>query len=287
MNPEHDPIDNALRLLRSDQWAGMQPYNPDLEKRLMQTPYSLPYRSRRLSRAIIVVAAVLALSGGTFAATGGIAKLRQWLFTVEIEGVSAQILVPENGEGTIRFETEEGVATVAVQKTNTPENGEMTQVKVVHEGDGTHDEDVVRMIRRRADAADAQTQYSVADLGDAEPYADWTDERGAINEVFLLPSEDGEGTAIFLATTPEGAEEPTVRLVATPPIDMLAGEVEPEVTFEDGVLSISFDDGNGRGGEIKLRIQRNAGDDALADGLDIATPDGKVKIKMAQPGEEE
>lgn len=287
MNPEHDPVDHALRLLRSDPGAGMQPYNPDLEKRLMQDFDSRPIRSRRLSRAIIVVAAVLALSGGTFAATGGIARLRQWLFTVEIEGVSAQILVPENGEGTILFETDKGLATVAVQKTNSAEDGEMTQVNVVVDEEGVHNEDVVRMVRRPAGAPEAETQYSIQDLGDAEPYAEWTEEDGATNQVFLLPTEDGAATEIFLATAPPEAAEPTVRLVATPPINMLSSEAAPEVTFEDGVLSISFDDGNGRDGEIRLRIRHGADGEAPSDRLDIATPDGRVRIKMQGPSEDE
>ena len=127
MTEPHDPVDSALDRLRSDSWTG-RAYDPELENRLMQE-FNQPKSAARSAgpRILAIAVALLLVSGATFAATGGIDKVTGWFVTIEMGDEVIDLTLDENGEATIRRETDDGgLTTVSVKKGTTPDGGETT-----------------------------------------------------------------------------------------------------------------------------------------------------------------
>ena len=280
MTGQRDPVDSALDRLRSDSWTG-RAYDPELENKLMQdfNHRSGATRSAR-PRILAIALALLLVSGASFAATGGIDTVKGWFVTIEMGDEIIDLTLDENGEATIRRETDDGgLTTVSVKKGTTPDGGETTRVSVKRtDGDGNHEE-CCEVVRNGSHTAPAAVDAAI--LADAEPAKAWSDEDGNTTEIYFLPVEEGEGTRIYLATTdPEG--EQLVRHIGTPRINLADGEVAPKVELnDDGSLSITLDDGAGRVAEMKIKIAQGPMTEQLRPGnLEVQTPDGDVKVRV-------
>ncbi len=149
MRNESDPVDEALKSLGGQQWPG-EHHNNELEERLMQHTDST--NGTRLGRHRLVAAglAVLVLGSVGFAAGGGIAMVRSWLVTVEVNGTVVEVreVIPEE-DGSITFvlplpdlpESEDGdevtvsIDTIEAEGLEAANgDGEMKTINVVFEG---------------------------------------------------------------------------------------------------------------------------------------------------------
>lgn len=288
MKNHRDIVDNALDLLRSDP-SSAQSLNPDLENRLMQEFQNRPTNSRFLhSRGLVVALSVLLVSGVAFAAGGGISRLRQWLFTVEVNGGVSSVRVGENGSQTMSINTDDGgTATVHVEKGSSADGSDSTRVTILKSDDNSQQEEVAKIIRR-AGPGPAEQSYTADILNGYEPVAEWTRPNGGVNQVYQLPAEDGAGSRFFMLTTPDEnvADKnaaPAIRLLGQTPMALVPG-VKPDVQMsDDGVVTITQDDGNGRVMKMKFKSKSSVSDRANEhEPLDLNLLDGKVKIKVEE-----
>lgn len=281
MTGPRDPVDSALDRLRSDSWTGPA-YDPELENKLMQE-FNQPKSAARSAgpRILAIAVALLLVSGATFAATGGIDKVTDWFVTIEMGDEVIDLTLDENGEATIRRETDDGgLLTVSVKKGTSPDGGDTTRIAVKRsDGDSNEEECCVKSVRRGPGTAPEPIDPAI--LADAEPAKAWSDEDGNTTEIYFLPVEEGEGTRIYLATTdPDG--EQVVRHLGTPRINLADGDVEPKVEVsDDGTISITLDDGAGRVAEMKFKIGEGPVTELRRQrGLDVQTPDGEIKVRV-------
>jgi len=270
-----------LDTLRSEDWTA-QSYNPDLENRLMQHFGTNDQRSRfRHPRTVAIGLALLAVSGVTFAATGGVETIKSWFVTVDINGQQTDVILDANGEASLEVQTDDGdTAAIHIQRTESGDQGHTMQIEVRKGDDANTHEDVVRMVRGVRPGLD-QTEYTLADLGDAEPLHTWQDARGGSHALYILAGVDGEGSRVFLVSRDGADAEPSVRLICSPQISLLGPGGQPDISVDErGLISIRFDDGQGRAGEIKLRTAVGESAEDLARAASVATPDGQIKITV-------
>lgn len=287
MSEHRDPVDGALDLLRSDEWTGSA-YNPELESRLMQE-FNRPQSKRRIGRTgwIIAAGALVAVSGVSFAAVGGVEKVKNWFVTVEFDGQTRHVELSGDGEATFDIQTEDGAtAQVHVMRSEAP--GSRTIEATVTQDDGMSvQREVQKKVRITADGAEADANYTLDDLGDAEPIHFWTDADGIDRELYMLPAEEGEGSVFYLATYADD-ESVTVRKLAVASHIDANLVVDPEVSVdEDGTMTLKLDDGQGRIAVMKFRIREAGGDTPTAPdvavpgaGMIDIQPSGQVKIKL-------
>ena len=105
-----DPIDEALRSLRNQDWPGNS-CNPELENLLMQKHSVNRSPSRLTSHPVLVAAVALLLLGSFgFAAAGGVQMVKGWFIRAEVDGREVNI---DNANLTVE-EKEDGVVTMTV-----------------------------------------------------------------------------------------------------------------------------------------------------------------------------
>ena len=93
MNDKHDPVDRALRSLRSAQWTG-ESHNAKLEEKLMQefhTNHTSSFVSRH--RTLAAALAIVLVGGAGFAAAGGTEAVKQLFVTLQIIGPNGETQV--------------------------------------------------------------------------------------------------------------------------------------------------------------------------------------------------
>lgn len=279
MTRREDPVDSALEMLRADEWSA-ENCSPDLENRVMQQFNNRPPASRLgHSRSILLALAFVAIGGVTFAAAGGVGALQRWLVRIEIDGHVTEVTLDENGEHTFTVDTEDGgTATVHIQQSTSLEGGERTQVAIRKSGEGT-EEEVCKVIRKVGTGL-PESSYTLDDLGDAEPLAEWTNQTGQDNELYILPTEDGTGSRIFFVTYPEGGD-PEVRLVASPSIQLVGEGLDTQVQVSDnGTVSIAVNDGSDEVCQLKLRIAMGDIADEVPNDVRVQTSDGAIKVRV-------
>ncbi len=281
MRGQKDPVDTALNLLRSDPWTAA-PYSTELENRLMQETNTTSTTTRfGKSRILAVGLALLAVGGVTFATTGGVDTLKGWLLKINVDGETAEIQLDEFGEGTLTMETEDGgTARIFVQQTPTDGECDMTRVEVfktIGDEDGAAMPPLPEM---------PMLEYTLADLGDAEPVSQWTDAEGLTYEMYVLPTEDAGGSRLFLVAPGEGGAEEVMFLTALP-FDLLAGDGTPEFTMDDdGLMTLTFTDADGGTRVIKTQIVREGAGGVLPHPINCDMPDGAIEINIEVVEEE-
>jgi len=213
---------------------------------------------RRRRPAMAAAAAVLLVGGVAFAAGGGIEKLKSLFVTVEIDGepVALELTPVADGayEGQMTREMEDGrQANIHVRRFESQGDADEKSMEVrvnVGGDDGIETEDVEKIVRKRVSQTDLRS-YALEDLDGAEPIFEREREDGSYFELFMLPQESGQFDLVTVDT--DSAGESTVRLLGSP---RLPGDVtaDPVVTEDaDGTLTLSWDEGDGRVIEIKLR----------------------------------
>lgn len=104
MNIRIDPVDGAMKSLKSRQWPGRH-HNAQLENALMcqfDTERRLTFVHKH--RFTVSAIAVLLLASAGFAAAGGVEWVRSWFVTVSINGeVVSQQAVVANEDGSATF----------------------------------------------------------------------------------------------------------------------------------------------------------------------------------------
>jgi len=287
VNKQNDPVDSALNMLRSEHWAAEQPFDPDLENRLMQD-FNTQHRPRRFAhpKAMLLALAVMTVGGVTLAATDGIAKLKQWLVTLEINGQTMDVALDENGEATFDYQMADGAnATVNIQKTDTPEDGAMTQIRVTTGDDQTEDVEVAK-ICQKIKVGGADLAFTLDDLGDAKPVKSWSDANGISHDLYAIVQKNGDWIFFIASQIAEG-EEPDVRQIARIPITVLPADAKP--TFDigaDGSLKITLDDGQGEVQELKLKFNKQDGNSPRDCTIRTASGD-EITIKVDQTDEQD
>ncbi|MCH7702445.1 MAG: hypothetical protein IID37_12240 [Planctomycetes bacterium] len=280
MTRREDPVDSALEMLRADEWSA-ENCSPDLENRVMQQFNNRPPASRfGHSRSILLALAFVAIGGVTFAAAGGVGALQRWLVRIEIDGQVTEVTLDENGEHTFTVDTEDGgTATVHIQQSTSPD-GETTRIAIQATGDGTDEREVCKVIRKVRKGLPEST-FSLDDLGDAEPLAEWTNQAGDDNELYILSAEEGSGSRIFFVTYPEGGD-PEVRLVGSPSIQLVGEGLDTQVQVSDnGTVSIAVNDGSDEVCQLKLRIAMGDIADEMPQNIRVQTSDGAIKVQVA------
>ncbi len=291
MKEPHDPVDSALNLLRSEQWAADQSFGSELENRLMQefNDGNKPASRIGRSRTFVLALAFVAIGGVTFAATGGVETIRSWFVTVEINGEEFGLELNEAGEGEFKVETEDGAtASGVIQVTDTPDGGRTMEVAVT-----TSDEDEdngtvsVREVMNKMKFGGMLAEASLEDLGDAEPTKTWTDAKGIGQALYILPMEEGKGSRLFLVNDTEAAEPKVILLTATP-YALIGENIQSDIQVDkDGLITIKRDNGAGHVQSIKLRTQQSSGDEHGMRKLKMETPDGGIKVRVEAGAEEE
>ncbi len=282
MNRGNDPVDNVFDSLRTQAWSA-DSYNPDLEKQLMQEFNRKPtVSSFARTRGFVIAMAVMAIGGGAYATSSVILSLMH--VTVEVDGETTEFDIASNGEASFRVDTADGgVADVSIKSTDGKNGEQMRQINVTTTGDGTKDEEVVKVIRKCEGSGPKPVDWEV--LGDAEAVGSWTDTDGVYHELYVLSALKGDGSRIFMGVHPEG-DAGELFLLAEPPIDLTEFELKVSAD-EDGTISIAADDGAGRELALKFNVG-HGGDEALAPELEghlkAASPDGSIRIKIEEAG---
>lgn len=285
----HDLVEQAMNLLRTEGDAIGPTLNPQLEKMLMdkystQTTTARPMRAKTL----VIALGLLAVSGVTFAATGGIERIKSWFVTVDVDGQQVHLLVGENQEGTIITERDDGTKTeVTVNKGTTKDGGDRTRVSVIKTSDDGQRKEVQEIVRHVGNPATMENEYTIEDLGGTTPAKSWQDADGLTQELYLVPTAEGENTQLFLVRA-AGTDEMIIRKIGEPRGDWLAEDVTTDVTIDDeGTLTIKATTADGNEQVIKLRIRSSQ--NALPDGemmegkdIRIKSPNGDVKIKIEE-----
>ncbi len=272
MNHDHDPVDSALKSLRSRAWTA-ESFNPKLEEKLMQQfNRNEPGRAfvRRPSWALAL--GILFVGGVTFAAAGGIEKIRSLFVTVEVDGEGMQVeLQPvseDTYEGTLETETQDGrQASIQVSKTQSAEEGDSMQVHVNVTGDGAEDEQVEHICRQRQVIKEPQV-IDAAELDGLEPIHEWTDAEGNDRALYKIDRE-GQSDLVIATTLDDGSI--AAHLVAPLPVAIEIPADPVASVDEDGTLSLTWDDGAGEERVIKLRLNSEA---------PAADAEGKVQVKV-------
>jgi len=237
------------------------------------------------SHSLLLALAFVAIGGVTFAAAGGVAVMQRWLVRVEINGEVTEVALDENGEHTFTVDTEDGgTATVHVKQSTTPD-GETTRIAIEATGDGTTEEEVCKVIRKVGIGLPEST-YTLDDLGDAEPLAAWTNQAGDDNELYILATEDGDGSRIFFVTYFEDGEA-DVRLAGSPPMQLVGEGIDTQVEVSDnGTVSITVDDGSGNVQQLKLRFAMGDSAGEIPSDVRVQTSDGAIKVRVTPIDEE-
>jgi hypothetical protein len=293
MNDRRDPVDNALDLLQSQEWSA-EPFGRELETRMMQQP-NPTHNIKRLGGASwpLVILAVFAVGGGTFAATGGVEKLKKWLLTVEIDGQVTEVEVDEGGQSTFTIETEDGgTATVHIDKSGSTPDEDMTKITVRQESDGEFAEDVeARVVRKACVRSDGRvppmgeplSPELLAAVDAAEPVHEWPDPMGGTAALYILPAVGAEGSQLLIThTDPEGERE--FNPVAVTPFPVYGEGMETAVEMaDDGTLTIKVtgpEEGQER--ELKLKLMTITTESmAGPDGSPCMHPTAPLKIPGA------
>ncbi len=294
MSDHKDPVDSALETLRSEAWSTPQPSYHELENILMQE-FDKPNNVRRFAqpRTLAFALALLAVGGVTFAATGGVAKIKHWFMTVTINGQSAEVELDENGESTFELETDDGgIATVSIKKTEAPDEESM-EVAIRKTGDGTEDVEAFAVARRMRACAGSTPAIPLEDLKGQDPLKVWEEDNGDVNKLYFVPAEDGESSAIVLVTLSEDGNW-NMNTMANVPFVLSGSDLKPEVTIgEDGLLTILVKGEEGEEQVLKLKLRslhcpggKNAGEPQQPDrGIKIGE-DGQLTITIEGEQEE-
>ena len=117
------------------------------------------------------------------------------------------------------------------------------QVHVITDGeDGAAFETMDKVVRRVMSDAQAQN-YTLEDIGDAEPAAEWRDQADNEWQLYFVQGEDGEDASLFTVMYADDAE-PLIRHTGRLPCKLLAEGAEPKVEVAgDGLITLTFDDG--------------------------------------------
>ncbi len=282
MNKQRDPVDSALDLLRSDEWTGSA-YNPELENRLMQE-FNRPKSTMRLGRSAWILAAValVAVSGVSFAAVGGVEKIKTWFVTVEFDGQSRQVELSDDGEAVFTIETEDGT-TAQVHVKRSEESGRRSiEASVTTEDGFSERKEVCKKVRVTVGDDEPEGTYTLEDIGDAEPIHTWTDDQDVERELYMLPNEEDEGALIYLVAY-DDEETPEVRQLAATPHIEVTDEFDPKVSVDDnGMITVKIDDGMGRLMMLKFRTQSGSSPDVgiPTGGMIDIDEAGEIKIKI-------
>jgi len=288
----HDLVDHALDLLRADAPGGGPSLNPQLENRLMQRYDARSTTPRPMfARPAVIAAALLAVTGVTFATAGGIQRIKSWFVTVEVGDQTVHLRVGDNEEASMISESDDGVRThVTVNKGATEHGDDMTKVRVVQDRDGGKNITESVMVRGHGPAG-PESEYSLEDIGDAQPAKTWTDSAGLMNEIYIVPAAKGDGAQVFYVSAIDTPEMRIHRL-AEPQGQWFGEGVTHDVSVtDDGVITLraQFPDGGEEVMKLKFRSRTRIGKDEPIDekGVRVETPDGKVKIKIEESVEGE
>ncbi len=282
-----DPVDGALKALRSERWTENS-HGTKLKEMLMKEyrPHTPPSRPTR-RHALIATLAVLVIGGGTFAATGGVEKLRKWLVKVEINGQVHEFETGEDGTGTFTIETEDGgQAEVRMQVASSPEEGDMTNIEIRMENASSEEVGEVVMKRRALRCGEQPVlggTYTLEDLGDTEPLSEHEAD-GIVRRFYAVPNaeDEGEGFKIFLATT-DADDNTVVHLLAAPPVALPedAGDLNVDLD-EEGRLSIRIATADGREMvmELQTKITVSEVEISAQDPISVTTQGGEITVTV-------
>ncbi len=288
MLPDHDPVDRALESLRVSSWTPTNP-NPLLEEKLMQE-FSKNRTSRFVARrpALVIACAAFLIGGGAFAAAGGVDLIKRLFVTVDIAGTPVQLELQPVGdntyEGSLDTQIGEGrQAQIHVKRVEAHPNELNTQVhvNVTDGGAQIENESHVAIGKSFNFGPESSTTYTAADLGEAEPVHEWTAANGDGRAIYLIPTDDRQIRVFSVTTTTDGTA--SVKMLTKLPAGMGFDET-PEVAVDDnGMITMTWGSEEGDQAhrrEIRL-IDRQSGDPAdLKDLLNLATPDGEIKVKI-------
>jgi ketosteroid isomerase-like protein len=284
MTNEQDPIQSALESLKNRSWTG-EPFDPQLEERLMKE-FNTQNQSRRtpMRVAALVALSIVLVGGGAFAATGGIEKIRSWVFSVNINGQQAKLIANDGEPATMTIQGDDGkTTTISVLKATDAAQGDKTHVTVNATGPGSEDEQVVKMVRRQGPAPEeANASYTMDDIGDARATQTWTDKAGLTNSLYVIPSEDGEWIRVFRVTTDGAGSTSVQKLAQVPSMEGFEG-ITPQVSTDDsGVTTLVFDNGNGEKRVLKTRMATATDGENLENpnNIQIRTEDGRIQVDV-------
>lgn len=196
MQNDLDPVDDALKSLRSEQWAGTS-HNQDIEDRLMAEfrRQQIPGGFRRYRTAAITLAVVL-IGGVGFAATGGAELVERyvWVHVIRITGddsVQMEIALEPVEDGDA-----EAVATIGSV------DGENTTITIhQHEPELTNtDEEVteltVSLNSSNGSAADSE-EFRITNIKNVSTHADAPEDGESSTTVVIRKEDDGSDTLSF------------------------------------------------------------------------------------------
>lgn len=254
------------------------------------------FSSNRTSRfvarrpALVIACAAFLIGGGAFAAAGGVDLIKRLFVTVDIAGTPVQLELQPIGdntyEGSLDTQIGEGrQAKIHVKRVEAQPNELNTQVHVnVTDGDGDaqiENEKQVSIGRNFNFGPESNAACTAADLGDAEPVHEWTAANGDARAIYLIPTDDRQIRVFSVTTTIDGTAR--VKLLTRLPADMGFDETPEVAVDQNGMITMTWasEEGDRANQRVIKLIDRQSGNPAdLKDLLNLATPDGEIKVKI-------
>lgn len=279
---ERDIVDLGLERLASEDSLEMP--DPVLEERLMREARGSRRAMPRLLRprgALQWVASLtmfLGVAGIAVGATFGIQALKQWWFTVSVDGVETGEVVEGDGTRHVNYTTGDGVeVNVWVGRRELPGEGTQTRVKIREEDEWRVEEDVHEV--REAGPGEQLPEperFPASIIDQAEVLHTWVDASGAPKSL-LLVSEPRKAHSLLLVHEIDSEEEAPVSLVLRTARPIRAGgRVEIE-ELEAGALSVTINDGHGWG--IAVVLDASSESPSVGDG-EFVSPSGRVRVNV-------
>ena len=266
-----DPVERAFDLIRDDVSATAP--QPELEARLRRRHAELG-SSRGPRRLWLAAAITLALTGGVFAASGGIEWVRSWWYSISVDGQVRSGTIDGDGDRTYEFTADDGEqATVRVQREHSDE-GDATRIAI--DRSSPLREERERYEDETKVAVTAPERFGLSEIEGHEPIYSGLQEGGARHAQRKLLLPDGWKSSRIVAHRHGDGDRP-VSLISRVPFDLLAEGVVGEITERaDGGLKLSFNDGRGAqfelmwGGRIVFEPRP----------VELQTLDGRVRVRV-------
>ncbi len=272
MNPDRDPVDAALELLRADDHLELPPpFRP-------RAP-----RAARRSRLLPTLAVVLGLSAAA-AATGGLETLRTWWYSITVDGQRVEGFARGDGERTAEFVTADGCR-VTVRVVSTDEGRrKRTGIQVTQEGPGRRlEQDVETTLvepldEREAGGAPTEEGLSRRALVGGDKLHEWIDPGGVRWALYVTDDPEASGSRLLLHEVESDGPRPVALLGRT--ASPLAEGAQAEVTeHADGEVRVVIDDGRGAVFELMVASGRD-GPPTTRPATEYVSPDGQIRVRV-------
>ena len=224
-------------------------------------------RRRPMYKTLFTALAVLLICSVGFAAAVNYPTIKSWLVQVEINGEVTEVELTQTAPdqpaaASFTVDTDDGEAQVSIQRWDNPDGEQGMQVHVVRDGEDGDAIETMDTVVRRAMVDGQAENYTLEDIGDADPAAQWQDENDHDWKLYIVYGNDGEDASLYTVMSADG-QGPIVHRAGLLHSSLLTEGIEPAVEVDgDGLITLTFDDGeNVNVMKIKSQVSAHEIDD--------------------------